>query len=461
MAALPDKAKPMSDIPHSPLSSPKPMPARPFLRLGRAGKLALVGGLLLLLLVPHLMIEAVIEERESYQEQVRDGIARSWGPAQSVLGPVLVVPTRSPAPRAPHETGPLRWERGAVAVLPTQMKAEAALSPERRRRGLFEAVIYEAEVALSASIVVPAVTADPGAELLWREAFLATGATDLRSAAAAARLSVEGRELVARDASENGCIGTELIRWDLGLDGPPEPGLSLSVAGALSLRGTGRFGLLPLARRADLSVVAPWVTPSFSGAGLPVRAEVRDAGFSAEWREGAGQLLVRNLGPGWCGTLMAGETQVGVDLLEAVPTYRMVTRASKYAVVFFVLAFLTYVLFELVAGVRIHIVQYGLLGLSLVLFPLPLLAFGGPLGFAAAYAISTAAVVVQASAYTGAVTRRAGLTGLFACVLAGLFGFLYVVLSLEAYALLAGATALFLALSVVMAVTRRVDWASE
>ena len=458
MAASSPEAKTVSDIPHPSPTAPA-QPRLP-LRLGRTGKLALVGGLLLVLLLPHFMIEGVIEERESYQEQVREGIARSWGPAQSVLGPVLVVPTRAPAPRAVGEVGPLRWDRGAVAVLPTRLGAEARLAPERRKRGLFEAVVYDAEVALTATLAVPAITAEANTELLWGEAFLVTGASDLRSAAAGARLSADGRDLTARDAPDANCFGAELVRWDLGLDGPPEPGRTLAVTGALSMRGTGSFGLLPLARRAELSVTAPWPTPSFTGAGLPVRSDVTEAGFTANWQEGTGQPLVRHLGTNWCQGLTQAP-QVGVDLLEAVPTYRMVTRASKYAAMFLALAFLTYVLFELVAGVRIHLVQYGLLGLSVVLFPLLLLAFGEPLGFAAAYAISTAAVVAQASAYTAAVTRRAALAGLFAGILGGLFGFLYVVLSLEAYALLAGAVALFAALSVVMAVTRRVDWAGE
>ncbi|MFC0387848.1 cell envelope integrity protein CreD [Muricoccus vinaceus] len=446
----------MSDIP---ASIPQPTPRQPF-RLGRAGKLGLVGGLLLLMLVPHMMIEAVIEERESYQQQVREGIARSWGPAQSVLGPLLMVPTRSPAQRAVNETGPLRWDRGAVAVLPTQLRAEARLAPESRRRGLFEAIIYEAEVGLSADLAVPEITPEPGTELLWREAFLVTGASDLRSAGAGAgaRLSVDGRELASRDALDAGCVGMDLARWDLRLEGPPEPGRSVALAGALTLRGTSSFGLLPLARRTELGVSAPWPTPSFTGAGLPVRSDVTASGFTAEWKEGTGQPLVRHLGAGWCSQLAYAGTQVGVDLLEAVPTYRMVTRASKYAAMFLALAFLTYVLFELVAGVRIHLVQFGLLGLSVVLFPLLLLAFGEPLGFAVAYVISTAAVVGQASAYTAAVTRRVGLAGLFAGVLGGLFSFLYIVLSLEAYALLAGSVALFAALSVVMAITRRVDW---
>ena len=122
------------------------------------------------------------------------------------------------------------------------------------------------------------------------------------------------------------------------------------------------------------------------------------------------------------------------------------------------LCFLTYLLFELVGGVRIHIIQYGLLGASLVLFPLLLLAIAEPLGFAAAYGIAAAMVMGQAGLYTAAVVGRPALAALFICVLAGLFGFLYVLLSLETFALLVGAVALFAALSLVMLVTRRVQW---
>lgn len=450
----------MTEIPAPPLPSATPRP--PF-RLGRAGKLGLVGGLLLLLLVPHLMIEAVIAERESYSEEVRRGVAQSWGQPQSLLGPVLVVPTRSAAPR-PGVTAtmePLRWETGHVAVLPTQLDAEVRLAPERRRRGLFEAVVYEAEAALSATLSIPSIKVPDGTELLWTQAFLVTGASDLRAAAGGARLAADGRELAAGDASDATCVGAELIRWELGLAGPPAPDQRLALQGSLALRGTGSFSLLPLARHANLTVAAPWPTPSFQGAGLPVRADINDSGFNATWREGTGQALVRNLSANWCQGLVQAGMPVGVELLEAVPTYRMVTRASKYAAMFLALAFLTYVLFELVAAVRIHLVQYGLLGLSVVLFPLLLVAFGEPLGFAAAFAISAAAVVIQSSAYTAAVTRRPGLTGLFAAILSGLFAFLYVVLSLEAYALLAGTVALFAALSAVMIVTRRVDWAGD
>jgi inner membrane protein len=155
---------------------------------------------------------------------------------------------------------------------------------------------------------------------------------------------------------------------------------------------------------------------------------------------------------------ISARSRVGVELHEAVPTYQMVERTTKYGLLFLALSFLTYFLFEATSGVRIHIIQYGLLGLSISLFALLLISFAEPLGFEAGYAIASILILLQASLYTAAVLRRLQQSATFAGILGALFGFLYVLLSLESYALLVGAVALFAALSVTMAVTRHVDW---
>jgi inner membrane protein len=138
----------------------------------------------------------------------------------------------------------------------------------------------------------------------------------------------------------------------------------------------------------------------------------------------------------------------------------MVSRAAKYGVLFLTMSYLTLFLFEMLSGVRIHLVQYGLLGLSVSLFALLLISIAEPLGFSAGYAISTAAVLAQSSLYALSVVRRGRLALVFCGVMAGLFAFLYVVLSLDSYALLAGTVALFVVLSAVMLVTRRVNWSA-
>jgi len=247
-----------------------------------------------------------------------------------------------------------------------------------------------------------------------------------------------------------------------GFAGPPEPGRSIPFETQFELRGTSAFRFAPLGREVDVALSAPWPTPSFAGAILPSSSTVSAEGFEAAWHVSSNIATGHGVwssnaaigGQGW----QQPEDQIGVELLEAVPTYQMVDRASKYALLFLALAFLTYFLFELVSRVRIHFVQYAMMGASIALFSLLLISLSEPLGFAEGYAIGSALVLLQASLYTAAVTRRWRLAFQFFAILAALFGFLYVVLTLETYSLVTGSLALFVALSLVMMVTRRLDW---
>ena len=453
------------------------LPSRPMNRIlgGPAIKLGLIGVLLLALQIPTVWVSGLIEERQDRQAEVQAEIGRSWGPAQDVRGPIMVVPFRAnePQPRLPTGQPQLPLPvRGFVHVLPNRLSADVKLTPERRKRGLFAAVVYNSTVALSGSFNVPSInvpslsgTPYENAELLWNEAFIVAGSTDLRSSDPDTQLTADNRRLdPAEDApTPNQCGQLSVMRWNLGLDSSPV-GRPVPFSMALTLRGTGSFNMVPAARRMEMTVSAPWATPSFRGVVLPTRSTVTDAAFEAEWRDIGGVQQTVWLSREAMNCTNAGSLinqQVGVDLLEAVPTYRMVNRASKYAALFMALAFLTYFLFETVTRRSIHIVQYGMLGLSLSLFALLLLAVAEPVGFAPAYGVATAMVLAQASLYTLLVTRRAKLAGTFAGVLTLLFGFLYTVLNLESYSLLVGAVALFAVLSVVMVITSRLDWSAK
>jgi inner membrane protein len=445
----------MSDTPPIPAPPiPGPPTAAPPGRIGPpARKLGGVAVILLLLLVPHWLIGGLIEERQARQAEVVREIGRSWGQQQTLSGPVLLLPYRVPV----ESSGPPAWRRGTLLVLPQHLAADVELTPETRRRGLFGAVVYGAGIGLSGSFNLTALTPpdSPEAEFLWREAQVMLGSGDLRLAGAGAPLRWDGRVVEPGEAGADPaldrslCAPADSLRWPLGLEGPPVAATAFDLR--LELRGSGSFRLAPLARRVRMEMRGPWPTPSFTGSDLPSSSTLSAGGFTAAWDAGTRQPLLRR-------SLCAGAEAIGVELLEAVPTYRMVSRASKYVMFFLALAFITYGIFEMVARVRIHPLQYGLLGASVVLFPLLLLALGEPLGFTPAYAAAAALVAAQASLYTAAATRRARLGAVLALVFAALFGFLYVVLSLESYALLVGALALFAALSLVMAVSRRVEW---
>jgi len=421
-----------------------------------AGKAVAIGGLLLLMLIPLRYISDIIQEREARQTEVVKEFQRSWGPAQSVIGPVLVVP---------YWTSPDKPRR-YLHIAPSELKATVRLIPELRKRGLFHSVVYTADARLSGRFAMPQeVTAPEGAALLWPEAFVMLTASDLRALRSSARLDWNGRSLPWSDCpqiSDGTCGGALFVMARPGLAGPPSQGEALPFETQVELRGTGAFRLAPLGQEVDLSLSAPWPTPSFVGAVLPVSSKVTGDAFEAAWH------VSSNVATGhavWSSNTLIGgqswqqpEDQIGAELLEPVPTYQMVDRASKYAVLFLALSFLSYFLFELISGVSIHFVQYGLLGASIALCSLLLISLSEPLGFPQGYAISSALILSQASLYTAAVTRRLRLALMFFAILAALFGFLYVVLTLETYSMVVGSLALFAALSLIMAVTRHLDW---
>lgn len=419
-------------------------------------KLLQMAAILLLTLVAGWMVSGLVDEREARQRELLSDFARTWGPRQVVRVPVLVVPYRPAADK------PWRYLKFA----PAHYAAEGSLAPEWRRRGLFAAPVYGAALVVDGRFAVPeekrlsGITESDGF-IAWNRAFIAVEATDLSRLGAADGMQVDGaarpwqacREVVGRDEDCQGSVLAVPVALNA-------RGANVPFRLALTLRGVGGLHVAAVGRSGSLELAAPWSTPSFVGSTLPETSRVGDAGFTAHWS------LVNPAGRQvWTQTRAdAVETdtpQIGVDLLEATPTYRMINRVSKYGILIVALSFTTYFLFELLSGLRIHAAQYALLGASLTLFPLLLVSLAETLDFTLGYGAAASMVLVQASGFTVAVTRRWLASLGFAALLAGLFGFLFVLLRLETYALLTGSLALFAVLSAVMVLTRRVDWWGE
>ncbi|CAO3426241.1 cell envelope integrity protein CreD [Azospirillum doebereinerae] len=449
-----------SDPPMPTPPMPKP-PAPPTPRRRWSLKFLQIILLLLVTLVASFPIAGIIEEREERQAVVREEFVQSWGQEQVVRAPSLAVPFSPPYGAAPRY----------LKIAPQSLSTQVTLAPEQKKRGLFSATVYTAAIEMSGTFVIPALAdTEPvvgqGGSIDWQKAVVMMQASDLAGMAAEDHLVWNGTTLPWRNCAEaigrvSECLGVVIVARPV-LAAKPAAGTEMAFKATLTLRGTGAFQQVLDGRQSTAAIKAPWATPSFVGTVLPSRQTVTESDFQAEWStvEYARPLL--RCTPILAETTSAHETlSVGVELLDAVPTYRMINRASKYTILFIVLSFTVYALFELLSTVRIHAVQYGLLGLSMTLFNLLLVSFAEPLGYAAGYWISTALVLTQATLYTAAVTRRALPTLIFGGVLSSLFGFLYVLLSMETYALLAGSIALFLVLSVVMAVTQRVDWRAE
>lgn len=114
-------------------------------------------------------------------------------------------------------------------------------------------------------------------------------------------------------------------------------------------------------------------------------------------------------------------------------------------------------MFEVFTNVRLHILHYTLIVSLICLFYLLELALSEHLSFPATYGIAACIVIATNGAYAAALlsSRHAAL---LACVIAALYGLMFVLLQLKEHALLVESIALFLILAMIMYATRKVDW---
>jgi inner membrane protein len=422
------------------------------------GRLLAIGLVMSATTIPSWLVSGLVEEREQRQAGLLEDFKRSWGPEQVLHSPILVVPYRK------HPGGP----RFFLKIAPSNLKMTTQLTPEERKRGLFHATVYSAKVGAQGTFRIPSeakikeMVSD--GLLDWRESFVMLQASSLSGMTTGDRFIWDGRQLPWQNCRETVykgdlCDHSVTVLAYLALSAALGPDTSVPFQASINVRGTGALRQLLHGKELDATVSSSWPSPSFSGNLLPTTSTVTADGFEARWQ--TADYTAPSL---WTSTKIAEDDSRAscavVDLIEAIPTYQMIHRASKYAILFVVLAFATYFLFEAISGVRINLVQYGLMGLSLSLFGLLLLSFSEPLGYPMGYAVSSLLVLLQASIYTGAISRRLFHAGIFAAMLAGLFGFLYVMLGLEIYALLVSSLALFVLLSVLMVLAQWVDWSS-
>ena len=189
-------------------------------------------------------------------------------------------------------------------------------------------------------------------------------------------------------------------------------------------------------------------TPSFKGDFLPTEREIRDDGFSAKW-------VVSQINRGG-----PEESVFLVDLLQKVTQYQQATRTLKYGILIIVLVFIAGLIVELVGKREISIIQYLVIGLSLVLFYALVLSFSEFMSFGLAYALAATMTTLALLGYFRGILKDKTAYLLVALV-ALAYIVSYVLVQMETYALLSGSLILFVVLAVVMYFTRNLNKKEE
>jgi len=424
----------------------------------------LVGALILAMLIPLFMVENIVRERNRYYHSVIEDIAKGWGGMQTVVGPVLVVPYIEHITSIDTVTDNSGLSKTitrdvfndkTLILLPEDLKIDTELFEKHRKRGIYDSLLYTADMSISGHFNLSALPSEGRKyNIRWQKAWLAVGLSDTKAINSTTPLRWE-------DSSAKFKPGTRLPKLfsqgfhasmkDIKKGGErPKFRIKLSFNGSTGLR------FAPLGETTISTIKSSWPHPSFQGAILPASKNISKNGFEAEWRI---PYLARNYPQSW---LRGDENHslhtvtTGVNLFTSVSLYSKISRATKYGMLFIGLTFITFLIFEITVGKRLHVIQYIVIGVALSLFYLILVSLSEHIKFFMAYIDASVVTVGIISLYTWATMKSFSRAFVIFLLLSGLYGVLYFILQMEDYALLAGAAVMLFIVIILMITTRNI-----
>jgi inner membrane protein len=428
-------------------------------------KLIVVCTLALLMTIPAFFVGALVDDRTERADAVVGEISGHVGGQQTFLGPTIAIPYMIPWQ---SKDEPAR--RGVYLVFPAQASADVKTATEERRRSLFKVPVFQADVKFDATFDLTGVPAalPQGAELDWSRAEIVVGVSDARGALADATLTAEGKTVtltpaaVAPDISIGGDQNAhvKVTLFGTNVNAIAKPGAQFRVTSTLKFSGAQRIAVLAYGKTTHLAVQGDWRNPGFDGGFLPTSRTVYNNGFTADWQV---PFIARGVRAEGMADSITGldATALGVSFVEVADPYQSVHRSLKYALLFIGLIFLSYFVFEVSTGKRVHPAQYVLVGVAQIIFYLLLLSLAERVGFDWGFLMAGAATVTLLSANAGWIFASRVQGWKASAIFTSLYTLIYMLLRIEDNALLVGAIASFLAVAVAMYFTRGIDWYSS
>ncbi len=438
----------------------------------------IIAFLVLLLIIPTLYVQNLIEEREQRQKEAVTEVSNKWAGRQIVTGPMIVLPywqtdgdTSNKKIRSKH----------FAYFLPDELSANATIFPKEKYRGIYKVMLYNSRINLSGSfksIDLQKLNILPE-DVIWDEAFVKFSVSDVKGLNEELMLQWNNKPLALSPQSFEDRSGSNGLTAALLLNGIDDLRNS-NFSSQLDLNGSEQLLFTPLGKSTSVTMQSKWPHPSFSGDILPQNSQVKDSGFSANWKSMAHKRSfpqqwkddAYSLGkPGWnAGMIDRRNTGVvdnsdyitnaafGADLFVPVNGYQKTMRSVKYSVLCILLTFSAFFLIETTNKRSVHPFQYGLIGLALVVFYILLLSFSEYIGFTTSYIIASIATIGLIAWFARSVLFSGRLSGVLSLVLVLMYSYVFTILQLQDYSLLFGSIGLFITLGIIMYFSRKIQW---
>ena len=428
-------------------------------------KMIMVGFLTLVLLIPLEFVKDLIRERSQRKQEVVNEVSNLWGSDVYIYGPILKVPYQS------YEVSNITNPKTGVTTVqkkiyiqnayffPEDLNAKTfAKKNTSLKRGIYNNVVFTANMNIKGQFTKLNIEKLnlKSEDLLWNQASIIVKTTNLKSIKSDLKMNANGKILSFESKSdEDNFYGTlETDKFDYT---QLVKNQNIDFNFTMQYNGSNSIKFVPIGKTTKVSIDSDWNSPSLEGAfaANDTTKIINDKGFHADWKvldinRAFSQQHLEKLPS-------LNEFSFGAKLIETVDEYQQNERASKYGFLVIGLTFLVFFLIQSFSKINIHIFQYTMIGLALIMFYTLLISITEHSSFTLAYIVAGTAVVVMIGLYSKSILNSK-FSGFISASLLALNTFIYVIIQLESYALLVGSIGLFAILGAVMYFSRKIEW---
>lgn len=416
-------------------------------------KALVIGFLTIILLIPGIMIQDLIRERQDRSVETIEKINAKWSNAQTICGPVLTIPYTTTQVDANNKTV---LQEHTISITPENLNIDTQLFPEERYYGIYKTILYKSEIDLSGNFDKINYQKTDNSTIHWDQAYLTIGVSDLRGITENISFTLDNKQYPVEAAGNYDRLMGKILVVSLNNADTLLTGQPLNFNCKIKLNGSSNINFISIGKTSKVHVAGTWKSPGFIGNFSPEHT-ITENGFDASWSV---LRFNRSIPETWIDNQVETfeDASFGVNLIDPVNHYQQNMRSAKYAFMFIALTFVVFFFVEILTKKRIHPIQYLLVGIALILFYSLLLSISEQINFGIAYLVASIATIGLITAYTHSIFKNKMQTGGLAAMLCMLYIFLYVVLQLEDIALLIGSVGLFIILGIIMFFSRKINW---
>lgn len=429
-------------------------------------KMLMVGFLTLVLLIPLFFVQDLIRERSQRKNQVVDEVTKLWGKDVLFYGPMLKVPytTYQEFNVTNSKTGVVTVEKELTTsyayFFPNELKNTSKIKKnESLKRGIFNTVVFTADMNFSGNFTNPNFNKLGIKEenIQWDKASIIVKTTNLKSIKSELKIKLNNDtfsfETQNSDKSNYSILATENFDYKALVSNE-----KINFNFGITYNGSNSVKFIPIGKVTKVSVDSDWESPSFEGsfAASDTTKTINKKGFHVDWKI---LDINRTFSQQFAEEVPDLDDYLfGVKLIKTVDEYQQNERASKYGFLVIGLTFLIFFLIQSISKVNIHIFQYSMIGIALIMFYTLLISITEHSTFSFAYTIAGIAVVAMITIYSISILKNKKFPLFIGVALSVLYTFIYVIIQMEDYALLVGSIGLFFILGAVMYFSRKIDW---